>query len=172
MANLHSGARLQVDYFSAIQKFLGVALRTLPEMQVRRASAAWVLTNWQMRVRSHSSIYTFQRRLKLEDAQLSAQRQLTFHQAALVALQDLQNNLVENHLLPIAKVPQVVEILARFPVINVRQMSENAQVSEATAKRWLKAMASGWLLEEKYANGQNQYLNLGLLAIIDEHSKR
>jgi transposase len=51
-------------------------------------------------------------------------------------------------------------------------MAENAQVSEATAKRWLKAMTHDWLVEEKYVNGQNQYLNRELLAIIDDHARR
>lgn len=160
-----------VDYFAAIQRFLAIAAKALPEMQVRHQSAAWVLANWQMRVRERRSVYVYHRNLHLESAQLSIQGQLAIHQAALVELQTLQRRLTENRTIPATKLCRVVEILARYPVINVRQMAENAQVSEATAKRWLKAMARDWLVEEKYVNGQNQYLNRGLLAIIDEYAR-
>jgi uncharacterized protein YigA (DUF484 family) len=172
MTTSQNGSHTFIDYFSAIQRFLAIAAKALPEMQVRRQPAGWVLANWQMRVRERRSAFTYQRNLNLESAQLSVQGQLAIYQSVLVELQTLQRRLTENRSIPATKVPQVVEILARYPVINVRQMAENAQVSEATAKRWLKAMTHDWLVEEKYVNGQNQYLNRELLAIIDDHARR
>ena len=160
---------LYVDYFSALQKFTTVIVRALPEMKVRAKSAAWVLCNRQMRSRETRSPFTLSRRLNLEDAQLRPSQQLDINDRALFELQRLNKYLIEYRVMPAIKVPRIIQIMDRYPVVNVRQMAENAGVSEDTAKRWLKAMERSCLVQEKYVNGQNQYLCTDLLKIIDLH---
>ena len=163
-------APLFVDYLTAINRFVKVAAKAAGEMKVRHKSAGWVLANRQMRHREQRSIYRMQRRLDVDAAEFKTIQLLNLHKDALRELQDLHYKLAMNRIIPFTKVPRIVEILAQFPVINVRQMAENAGVSEATAKRWLKAMTNAWLVQEDYVNGQNQYSNVNLLVIIDRHA--
>ena len=160
-----------VDFATAIERFMHVTVQAIPEMQARKATAAWVLSNRQMRMRDIRSPFTYRRLIHLDDAKLKQADELRIHRSALAELQKIHKKLLEARIIPISKVPRIIKILAGFPVVNVRQMADYAKVSEATAKRWLKAMTGIWLMEEKYANGQNQYLTESLLQIIDENSR-
>lgn len=170
MLTTANSAPLIVNYHSAIENFIRVAAKAAGEMRALHKSAAWVLINRQMRYREVRSPYRMYRRFDFDVAQFKPIELLNLHKDALAELQQLHLKLAENRILPATKVPKVVEVLAKYPVINVRQMAENAEVSEATAKRWLKAMANAWLVHEDYANGQNQYSFVKLMAVIDRHA--
>lgn len=171
MDKLNTPAFTHVDYVSAIDNLIEVIARAVPEMELRNKSAAWVLCHRQFRLRQ--SIYNLPkvRIYNLPPKVLKPVELLSVHKDALAAFQWLNTFLTSDKIMPAVKVPKIIEILSMYPVINVRQMAEFAQVSEATAKRWLKLMVEKWLAEVQYVNGQNQYLVPKLLAIVDFHSR-
>lgn len=171
MEYLQTPPKLYVDYLRSVQRFVQVMLRVIPEINVRNRSASWVLTHQQHRARQSVWYLPEVRRLNLEDATLKPKVLLDVHLDALQELQRLNVSLLEFRVMPASKVPQVVEIMARFPVLTVRILAENAQVSETTAKRWLKAMTDRDVVSVQYVNGHNQYLNAELLEIIDRHAR-
>lgn len=167
MVNWSASPKLHVDFLAAIDRFEMVARLALAEMRLRNCRAETLLLLKNLR-RSRSR-FVFQKysSYALEPLQLKDRDSLQLHRDALDALQQLQNKIDEHACVPRSKLPQLVEVLARFPVISVRQLAENAVVSDATAKRWLKAMSRATILREVFQNGQNQYVNYELLDIID-----
>ena len=167
MVNWSASPKLHVDFLAAIDRFEMVARLALAEMRLRNCRAETLLLLKNLR-RSRSR-FVFQRHsgYALEPLSLKDRDSLQLHRDALDALQQLQNKIDEHACVPSSKLPHLVEVLARFPVISVRQLAENAVVSDATAKRWLKAMARATILREVFQNGQNQYVNYELLDIID-----
>lgn len=171
MEYLQTPPKIYVDYLRSVQRFVQVMLRVIPEINVRNRPASWVLTHQQYRARQSVWHMPEVRRLNLDDATLKPKALLDVHLDALHALQLLNISLLDYRLLPASKVPQVVEIMARYPVLTIRLLAENAHVSEATAKRWLKSMTDRGVLDVQYVNGHNQYLNPDLLGIIDRNAR-
>jgi transposase len=54
-------------------------------------------------------------------------------------------------------------------VLSIRQLAEEAIVSESTAKRWLKALEKRGVLSSVLKDGQRQYVNDGLVEIIEKY---
>lgn len=159
--------KLQVNYWHAINEFDQLARLVLPEMRLRNLRAETVLVRKNKRSRNSATSARTSRMFNVEPVSLKDRDVFALHRDALLSLQRLFEDLHLYGCMPKAKVPQVVEILARFPIISAKQLAQNASVSEATAKRWLKNMSNQGLVLEKSANGQNQYVNQSLLGIID-----
>lgn len=171
MDDFKTPAFTHVDYVAAIENFLSVATRAIPEIKLRSKSAAWVLCHRQYRVRQSQFLMPMVRSLNLPSAVLKPAEELNLRKESLIEFQLINEYLISGKVMPAVKVPKILDILSRYPVINVRQMAEHAMVSEATAKRWLKGMVKNLLVEVEYVNGQNQYMLKELLKIIDWHAK-
>ena len=70
---------------------------------------------------------------------------------------------------PLTKVTTLNRVLASRPVLTIRQLSEDAIVSESTAKRWLKSLERRGVLSSLMKDGQRQFLNEGLIKIMDKY---
>jgi DNA-binding transcriptional regulator YhcF (GntR family) len=70
---------------------------------------------------------------------------------------------------PLTKVKTLNRALAIRPVLSIRQLAEDALVSEATAKRWLKALEKRGLLSSLLKDGQRQYVNDALVEIMEKY---
>lgn len=70
---------------------------------------------------------------------------------------------------PLTKVTTLNRVLASRPVLTIRQLSEDAIVSESTAKRWLKSLERRGVLSSLIKDGQRQFLNEGLIKIMDKY---
>jgi DNA-binding transcriptional regulator YhcF (GntR family) len=70
---------------------------------------------------------------------------------------------------PLTKVMTLNRALAMRPVLSIRQLAEAAHVSESTAKRWLKSLESKGVLSSVLKDGQRQYINDGLVGIMEKY---
>lgn len=70
---------------------------------------------------------------------------------------------------PLTKVTTLNRALAARPVITIRQLSEDAIVSESTAKRWLRSLERRGVLSSLIKDGQRQFLNEGLIKIMNQY---
>lgn len=171
MDTFHTPAFTHVDYARAINNLVHVAKSTIPEIKLRNKSAGWVLCHRQSRVRQAIFTPPTVRMYNLPQAELKPAELYGIHKEALVEFQLLNTYLISGKVMPAVKVPKIIDVLSRYPVINVRQMAEFAGVSEATSKRWLRLMVDQFLVGVQYVNGQNQYQVTPLLKIIDWYAK-
>lgn len=130
------------------------ARSALLRRQVRR-SRYWVAFSGEAEWNGASSL-TIEQRFELSDDLL---RNL---EAMFLLLQD-------GATCPLTKVTTLNRVLASRPVLTIRQLSEDAIVSESTAKRWLKSLERRGVLSSLMKDGQRQFLNEGLIKIMDKY---
>jgi DNA-binding transcriptional regulator YhcF (GntR family) len=53
--------------------------------------------------------------------------------------------------------------------MSIRQLAEDALVSETTAKRWLKSLEGRGVLSSVLKDGQRQFINHALVAIMEKY---
>jgi hypothetical protein len=70
---------------------------------------------------------------------------------------------------PLTKVTTLQKVLARRPVLSIRQLAEDGFVSESTAKRWLKKLEMRGVLSSHLKDGQRQFVNEGLIEIMNRY---
>jgi len=70
---------------------------------------------------------------------------------------------------PLTKVTTLKNALVRYPVISIRQLADDALISESTAKRWLRALETRGVLTSFIQDGQRQFINDDLVAIINKY---
>ena len=70
---------------------------------------------------------------------------------------------------PLTKVAALTRTLCRRPIISIRQLADDVLVSESTAKRWLKSLERSGLMSSELKDGQRQFINEGLLAVIEKY---
>ena len=166
-----------VDYLAGANDFFNLMSITVPDMKLRGKSAEWVLTFYQSRRSvargSHtiSSPYFRPRRpLQVVPQTFKPTHELAIFKHSLEHMQKLHILLFEVAGIPSTQTGRIARVLMRHPVITVAQMSEGALVSEATAKRWLKALCKSSIrLREVAARGLNVYVNDELCALINTY---
>jgi len=70
---------------------------------------------------------------------------------------------------PLTKVNTLQKVLARRPVLSIRQLSEDALINESTAKRWLKKLEGQRVLSSHLKDGQRQFVNEDLVEIMNRY---
>lgn len=102
-------------------------------------------------------------------ADLSSDQRLELSDDLLRNLEAMFLLLQDGGTCPLTKVTTLNRVLASRPVITIRQLSEDAIVSESTAKRWLKSLERRGVLSSLIKDGQRQFLNEGLIKIMDKY---
>lgn len=102
-------------------------------------------------------------------AELSSQERLDLSTDLLRNLEGMYLLLQAGGICPLTKVTTLNRALAMRPVLSIRQLAEDALISESTAKRWLKALVSRGVLSSVLKDGQRQYINDGLVRIIGKY---
>ena len=100
-------------------------------------------------------------------ADIDASEKFELQAAILRNLEELFLILQSGAVCPLTKVTTLQTVLSRRPVLSIRQLAEDAIVSESTAKRWLKKLESRGVLSSHLKDGQRQFVNEGLVAIIN-----
>lgn len=164
-----------VDYLDGANAFMRLMKITVPDMRWRGKTAEWVLTHYQSRRnygrRSYSvnsPFYAPRRSPQVVPIDFRPVQELEIFKRTIYQMQQLHRDLHGIPGIPSTQLGRILLVLTRHPVITVAQMSEGAQVSEATAKRWLKAMPKRLIyMKEKPARGVNVYVNHSLIELID-----
>jgi DNA-binding transcriptional ArsR family regulator len=102
-------------------------------------------------------------------AELSSQEQLDLSRDLLRNLEGTFLTLQSGGICPLTKAVSLNRALCLRPVLSIRQLAEEAIVSESTAKRWLKALEKRGVLSSVLKDGQRQYVNDGLVEIIEKY---
>jgi predicted transcriptional regulator len=61
------------------------------------------------------------------------------------------------------------DVWGKASEISIRQLAEDANVSASTSKRWLRALETRGILSSVLKDGQRQFVNEGLVAIIEKY---
>ena len=101
--------------------------------------------------------------------EISPEEQLQLTAELLKYLEKLHGVLLSGGICPLTKVTALKNVLVRRPVISIRQLSEDAIVSESTAKRWLRSLEARGALSSLIKAGQRQFINDELISIIDHY---
>lgn len=112
---------------------------------------------------------TFQR--KFEPAEMPEDIQASFERKALKIFESYSEKLLETRALPMTRISTFMGAIAGRPVISIRQLSEGASISEATAKRWLLSGHKLGILHRQMHRGQAQFIFIELVDLIDEYAK-
>lgn len=102
-------------------------------------------------------------------ADLSIEERLDLYGDLLKHLEGLFLVLQAGGVCPLTKVMTLNRVLARRPMLSIRQLAEEAHVSESTSKRWLKALESRGVLSSILKDGQRQYINDELIGILEKY---
>lgn len=102
-------------------------------------------------------------------ADLTSQERLDLSEELLKNLEGTFLVLQAGGICPLTKVKTLNRALALRPVLSIRQLAEDALISEATAKRWLKALEKRGLLSSLLKDGQRQFVNEGLVEIMEKY---
>jgi DNA-binding transcriptional ArsR family regulator len=102
-------------------------------------------------------------------ADLSSKERLDLSGDLLRNLEGMFLMLQAGGICPLTKVMTLNRALAMRPVLSIRQLAEDAHVSESTAKRWLKSLESRGVLSSVLKDGQRQYINDGLVGIMEKY---
>lgn len=102
-------------------------------------------------------------------ASLSSQERLDLSVDLLKNLEGTFLVLQSGGICPLTKVKTLNRALAMRPVLSIRQLAEDALVSESTAKRWLKALEKVGVLSSLLKDGQRQYVNDALVEIMEKY---
>lgn len=100
-------------------------------------------------------------------ADIDASEKFELQAAILRNLEELFLILQSGAVCPLTKVTTLQKVLSHRPVLSIRQLAEEAIVSESTAKRWLKKLESRGVLSSHLKDGQRQFVNEGLVAIMN-----
>ena len=98
---------------------------------------------------------------------INAEEKLRLTADLLKYLEKLQNILQSGGICPLTKVAALKKVLVARPVVSIRQLAEDAIVSESTAKRWLRSLEARGVLYSVIKNGQRQFINDELISVID-----
>lgn len=102
-------------------------------------------------------------------ADLSSQERLALSGDLLRNLEGMFLMLQAGGICPLTKVMTLNRTLAMRPVISIRQLAEDALVSESTAKRWLKTLERRGVFSSLLKDGQRQYVNDDLVEIMEKY---
>ncbi len=101
--------------------------------------------------------------------EISSEEKLALSDDLLRNLEALFLALQDGGICPLTKVTTLKRSLAKRPVISIRQLAEDANVSLSTAKRWLGALQARGILSSLLKDGQRQFINEGLVSIMDKY---
>lgn len=102
-------------------------------------------------------------------AEISSEEKSQLSDELLRNLEELFLSIQGGRICPLTKTTTLHRILARRPVISIRQLAEHANISQSTAKRWLRALESRGILSSALKDGQRQFINDGLVGIIERY---
>jgi response regulator of citrate/malate metabolism len=102
-------------------------------------------------------------------AELSSEEKAQLSDDLLRNLEELFVSLQGGGICPLTKATTLNRILARRPVISIRQLAEDANISQSTSKRWLRALESRSILSSLLKDGQRQFVNEGLVSIMEKY---
>lgn len=102
-------------------------------------------------------------------AELSSEEKSRLSDELLRNLEALFLTLQGGGICPLTKVTTLNRILIRRPVVSIRQLAEDASISQSTSKRWLRALESRAVLSSLLKDGQRQFVNEGLIGIIEKY---
>lgn len=102
-------------------------------------------------------------------AEITSEEQLRLSDDLLRNLEALFLTLQDGGICPLTKVTTLKRVLAKRPVISIRQLAEDANISESTAKRWLRALEARGVLSSVIKDGQRQFINEGLVSIMEKY---
>lgn len=102
-------------------------------------------------------------------AEIGISDRLSLSSELLNYLEWLFLRLQNGRICPLTKISTLKKILVRRPIISIRQLADDALVSEATAKRWLRALERELILSNEMKDGQRQFVNDELLAIMEKY---
>ncbi len=191
MSNYAYPPRMHIDFTHIINTSCHLVIGVIFKMHKQNAKFRVDLhTNPTGPTRSHT--YTALQILKTTQGKLSVHRrafegkhidnhknfavtpnfQIELQAAVLKHFEELNRFLIETRLVPLTRSAALVRCLARYPIVSIRQLAENAQVAEVTARRWLNILVKNHLMTKEFFGGQNQFLNTDYLALIDTQAKR
>jgi hypothetical protein len=104
-----------------------------------------------------------------EDSELSSEQKLQLTDDLLRNLEALFLILQDGGICPLTKVSTLKLVLAKRPIISIRQLAEDAIISESTAKRWLRSLERRGVLSSMIKDGQRQFINEGLIRIMEKY---
>lgn len=87
----------------------------------------------------------------------------------LQEFQNLHELLLVTKAVPKSQIPKILEALSKNPLVSVRGLAGAAEISVATAYRWLTNLADQGVLVILGNNGMNQYACKSLLDILDRY---
>lgn len=102
-------------------------------------------------------------------ADISSEDKLQLSDDLLRNLEALFLMLQDGGICPLTKVSTLKRVLARRPIISIRQLAEDAIISESTAKRWLRSLERRGALSSIIKDGQRQFINEGLIRIMEKY---
>lgn len=90
----------------------------------------------------------------------------------LQEFQDLHRYLLVSQSIPRTQVPKFLRALSKYPVIGITRLARDAQISQSTAKRWLRNLHEEGHLRIFEFNGMNQFAHRNLIAILDRYIRQ
>lgn len=104
-----------------------------------------------------------------DDADISSDEKLRLTDDLLRNLEALFLILQDGGICPLTKVSTLKLVLAKRPIVSIRQLAEDANISESTAKRWLRKLERRGVLSSILKDGQRQFINEGLITILEKY---
>ncbi|MEY4986177.1 MAG: hypothetical protein RLZZ359_1063 [Actinomycetota bacterium] len=134
-------------------------------------NALSVLLKYQGRANRYRAMQWPEFRRVAEPATLDPADSLSFERETLAVLEKLKHDLEETREIPLTRVSTCLIAICKSPVMNIRQLSDMATISESTAKRWLMRLQKMGIMHVQNHRGQNQYIVIELVDLIDKYAK-
>jgi hypothetical protein len=188
MSYLAYPPRLPVEYSESIAQLIKLTLKIKNEVAphknefneaMAKRGRAYTPANTPLnarssllrrQVRKSRYWYSFAGDTRWDDmAEIESEQRLNLSNELLRNLEQLFLTLQRGGICPLTKATALKDALVRHPIISIRQLSEDAFISESTAKRWLKKLEFNSVLSSVLKDGQRQFINEGLLAIMEKY---
>ncbi|MFM6939370.1 MAG: hypothetical protein ACKOUD_01955 [Rhodoluna sp.] len=189
MSYLAYPPRLTVEFSESIAQLINLTLKIKNEVaphknEFNQSMAKW---GWAPKAQPHkprdakSALLNRQKRKSrywvafagetswINTASIESDEKLALSQDLLKHLEALYLRLQRGDICPLTKVSTLKLILTRRPILSIRQLADDALISESTAKRWLRALERDGLLSSLIKDGQRQFINDDLIAIIETY---
>jgi hypothetical protein len=186
MSYLAYPPRLPIEFSESVAQLIELTLKIKNEVAINKkefvkhlAAAGRAPKRFQSIPDARTSLLSKQNRLSRiwvsisglpswdVQAAIDASEKFELQTAILRNLEELFLILQSGAVCPLTKVTTLQKVLSHRPVLSIRQLAEDAIVSESTAKRWLKKLESRGVLSSHLKDGQRQFVNEGLVAIMN-----
>ena len=187
MSYLAYPPRLPIEFSESVAQLIELTLKIKNEVAINKkefikhlATAGRAPKRFQSIPDARTSLLSKQTRLSRiwvsisglpswdAQADIDASEKFELQAAILRNLEELFLILQSGAVCPLTKVTTLQTVLSRRPVLSIRQLAEDAIVSESTAKRWLKKLEGLGVLSSHLKDGQRQFVNEGLVEIMNK----